>query len=57
MSVLRSTEDAHASVTQAEKALSGWGMFGNKYEKALDLYTKAINTYKMNKNCKYIYIE
>ncbi|KAL0482507.1 alpha-soluble NSF attachment protein [Acrasis kona] len=34
---------------QAEKKLKGWGLLSNKYEDALELYSKAINIYKMNK--------
>jgi alpha-soluble NSF attachment protein len=44
-----STSKADEHVEQAEKKLKGWGMFGNKWEDALDLYNKAINLYKINK--------
>ncbi|XP_020522507.1 alpha-soluble NSF attachment protein isoform X2 [Amborella trichopoda] len=34
---------------RAEKKLTGWGLFGNKYEDAADLYEKAVNSYKIAK--------
>ncbi|GJW94511.1 alpha-soluble NSF attachment protein-like protein [Tanacetum coccineum] len=38
---------------KAEKKLSGWGIFGSKYEDAGDLFEKAANCYKLAKSCKY----
>ncbi|KAG1370088.1 alpha-soluble NSF attachment protein [Cocos nucifera] len=35
---------------KAEKKLSGWGLFGSKYEDAADLYEKAANCFKLAKN-------
>ncbi|KAG9448868.1 hypothetical protein H6P81_008833 [Aristolochia fimbriata] len=35
---------------KAEKKLSGWGLFGSKYEDAADLYDKAANCFKLAKN-------
>ncbi|KAK9065810.1 hypothetical protein SSX86_015211 [Deinandra increscens subsp. villosa] len=37
---------------KAEKKLSGWGLFGSKYEDAGDLFEKAANCYKLAKSCK-----
>ncbi|XP_048326600.2 alpha-soluble NSF attachment protein 2 [Ziziphus jujuba] len=34
---------------KAEKKLSGWGLFGSKYEDAADLFDKAANSYKLAK--------
>ena len=36
---------------KAEKKLSGWGLFGNKYEDAADLYEQAANAFKLAKQC------
>lgn len=36
---------------KAEKKLSGWGLFGNKYEDAADLFDKAANSFKLAKSC------
>lgn len=38
---------------KADKKLSGWGLFGSKYEDAGDLFEKAANCYKLAKSCKY----
>ncbi|XP_042387542.1 alpha-soluble NSF attachment protein-like [Zingiber officinale] len=38
-------------VQKAEKKLSGWGIFGSKYDDAADLYEKACNCFKLAKNC------
>ncbi|XP_077216047.1 alpha-soluble NSF attachment protein 2-like [Tasmannia lanceolata] len=35
---------------KAEKKLSGWGLFGSKYEDASDLFDKAANSYKLSKS-------
>ncbi|KAK4385267.1 Alpha-soluble NSF attachment protein 2 [Sesamum angolense] len=35
---------------KAEKKLSGWGLFGSKYEDAADLFEKAANAYKLAKS-------
>ncbi|XP_068647550.1 alpha-soluble NSF attachment protein-like [Aristolochia californica] len=35
---------------KAEKKLNGWGLFGSKYEDAVDFYDKAANCYKLAKN-------
>lgn len=35
---------------KAEKKLSGWGLFGSKYEDAADLFDKAANAYKLAKS-------
>lgn len=36
--------------TKAEKKLTGWGLFGSKYEDAADLFDKAANQFKLAKN-------
>ncbi|XP_051121880.1 alpha-soluble NSF attachment protein 2 [Andrographis paniculata] len=36
--------------SKAEKTLSGWGIFGSKYEEAADLFDKAANSYKLAKS-------
>jgi hypothetical protein len=38
---------------KAEKKISGWGIFGSKYEDAADLYDKAANFFKLYKNCEF----
>ena len=38
---------------QAEKKLSGWGLFGSKYEDAAELFEKAANAFKLAKSCNY----
>lgn len=35
---------------KAEKKLSGWGMFGSKFEDAADLFDKSANCYKLAKS-------
>ncbi|TVU42368.1 hypothetical protein EJB05_08770 [Eragrostis curvula] len=35
---------------KAEKKLSGWGLFGSKYEDAAELFDKAANSFKLAKN-------
>ena len=37
---------------KAEKKLTGWGIFGSKYEDAADLFDKAANSFKLAKNCE-----
>lgn len=39
-------------VTKANKKLKGWGMFGNKYEDAVELLEQAANQFKLAKACK-----
>lgn len=41
---------------KAEKKLSGWGLFGSKFEDASDLFDKAANCFKLAKSCNYIKI-
>jgi alpha-soluble NSF attachment protein len=41
---------------KAEKKLSGWGLFGSKYEDAADLFDKAANSFKLAKSCIIIYL-
>lgn len=36
---------------KAEKKLSGWGLFGSKYDDAADLFDKSANSYKLSKSC------
>lgn len=36
---------------KAEKKLSGWALFGSKYEDAADLFEKAANSFKLAKSC------
>lgn len=36
---------------KADKKLTGWGIFGSKYDDAADLYDKAANCFKLAKNC------
>ena len=40
---------------KAEKKISGWGIFGSKYEDAADLYDKAANFFKLAKNCEFVH--
>ncbi|KAM7276887.1 hypothetical protein ACFE04_018753 [Oxalis oulophora] len=35
---------------KAEKKLTGWNLFGSKYEDAADLFDKAANSYKLSKS-------
>ncbi|KAI4306517.1 hypothetical protein L6164_029788 [Bauhinia variegata] len=35
---------------KADKKLTGWGLFGSKYEDAADLFEKAANSYKLAKS-------
>lgn len=39
---------------KAEKKLSGWGLFGSKYDDATDLFEKAANCFKLAKNCIFL---
>lgn len=41
---------------KAEKKLTGWGLFGSKYDDAADLFDKAANQFKLAKNCKISFI-
>lgn len=43
---------ARALVAKAEKKLSGWGLFGNKYEDAAGMYESAANQFKLAKECE-----
>jgi len=40
---------------KAEKKLSGWGLFGSKYEDAADLFDKAANSFKLGKSCIFFF--
>lgn len=40
---------------KAEKKLSGWGLFGSKYEDAAELYEKASNSFKLAKSCNFLF--
>jgi alpha-soluble NSF attachment protein len=42
----------HDFEKKAEKKLSGWAIFGSKYEDAADLFDKAANSFKLAKNCE-----
>lgn len=37
--------------SRADKKLTGWGLFGSKYEDAADLFDKAANAFKLAKSC------
>jgi alpha-soluble NSF attachment protein len=37
---------------KADQKLSGWGLFGNKYEEAADLLDRAGSFFKLAKNCE-----
>ncbi|KAE9587742.1 hypothetical protein Lal_00021992 [Lupinus albus] len=41
---------AEEFVKKAEKKLTGWGLFGSKYEDASDLFDKAANSFKLAKS-------
>ena len=41
---------------KAEKKLSGWGLFGSKYEDAADLFDKAANSFKLAKSCNFSFL-
>lgn len=41
---------------KAEKKLTGWGLFGSKYEDAADLFEKAANSYKLAKSCYFYFL-
>ena len=36
---------------QAQKKVKGWSLFGNKYEKAVELFESAGNLFKVAENC------
>lgn len=40
---------------KADKKLSGWGLFGSKFEDAADLFEKAANSFKLAKSCNYFF--
>lgn len=39
-------------VAKAEKKLKGFQLFGNKHEEALEMFEKAVNSYKLSKRCE-----
>lgn len=41
---------------KAEKKISGWALFGSKFEDAADLYEKAANSYKLAKSCMFPFL-
>lgn len=41
---------------KAEKKLSGWGLFGSKFEDAADLYDKSANSFKLAKSCNFFFL-
>lgn len=41
---------------KAEKKLSGWGLFGSKYEDAAELFDKAANSFKLAKSCNFTWL-
>jgi alpha-soluble NSF attachment protein len=43
------SKNADALVKKADETLNKWLYFGNRWEAALELYTKAANLYKMTK--------
>lgn len=50
------TGKARALMDKAEKKLSSWGMFGNKYEDAAEMIEKACNQFKLGKACKFLFL-
>jgi alpha-soluble NSF attachment protein len=46
------TNKGKALLEKADKKLSSWSMFGNKYEDAAELIEKACNQFKLGKSCK-----
>jgi len=40
-------------VAKANKKLKGWGLFGSKYEDAVELLDKAFNQFKLGKACMF----
>jgi alpha-soluble NSF attachment protein len=45
------TAKGKALMEKADKKLSSWSMFGNKYEDAAELIEKACNQFKLGKAC------
>lgn len=43
---------AEELVRKADKKLTSFALFGNKYEDAAELYEKAVTQYKLAKLCK-----
>lgn len=43
--------------SKAEKRLSGWGLFGSKFEDAADLFDKSANSYKLAKSCNLHFLQ
>lgn len=46
------TAKGKALMDKADKKLSSWGMFGNKYEDAAEFVEKACNQFKLGKACE-----
>lgn len=46
-----SASRARAMVAKGDKKLSGWSMFGNKYEDAASMFESAANQFKLAKEC------
>ncbi len=42
---------------KADKKLSGWAVFGSKYDDAAELLEKAANSYKLAKSCNAIFLD
>ena len=42
---------------KAEKKLSGWGLFGSKFEDAADLFDKSANSFKLAKSCNLNFLQ
>jgi len=49
------TAKGKALMEKADKKLSSWSMFGNKYEDAAELIEKACNQFKLGKACKVLH--
>ena len=45
------TSKGRQLMEKADKKLSSWSMFGNKYEDAAELIEKACNQFKLGKSC------
>ncbi len=42
---------------KADKKLSGWAVFGSKYDDAAELLEKAANSYKLAKSCNAFFLD
>jgi hypothetical protein len=42
---------------KADKKMSGWAVFGSKYDDAAELLEKAGNSYKLAKSCNAIFLD